>query len=108
MQLQDSTFLVTGGGSGLGAACVRTFVGAGANVVILDVNAETSERLAEELGERVRFAQTDVTDEASVQQAVDLVRSTFGGLQGAINCAGIGVAERVVGRSGPHPLGSFT
>ena len=107
MQLQDSTFLVTGGGSGLGAACVRTFAGAGANVVILDVNPETGERLADELGERVRFAQTDVTDEASVQQAVDLARSTFGGLQGAINCAGIGLAERVVGRSGPHPLGPF-
>lgn len=107
MQLQGATFLITGGGSGLGAACARTFVGAGANVVIADVVQEAGEKLAGELGERARFAKTDVTDEASVAAAVALAREAFGGLQGAINCAGIGIAERVVGKAGPHPLALF-
>ncbi len=108
MQLSGNTFVVTGGGSGLGAACVRDFVGAGANVIIADVNAETGEALAAEVGAQARFSRTDVTDEQSVQQTVALARDAFGGLHGAINCAGIGIAERVLGKSGPHPLGSFT
>jgi NAD(P)-dependent dehydrogenase (short-subunit alcohol dehydrogenase family) len=107
MRLSGSTFLVTGGGSGLGAACVRAFVAGGASVLVADVNAETGERLAAELGEQVRFAQTDVTDEESVRQAVASAREAFGGLHGAVNCAGIGIAERVVGKAGPHPLGLF-
>ena len=108
MQLQGNTFLITGGGSGLGAACVREFTSAGANVIIADVNAETGERLASEVGERARFARTDVTSEESVQAAVNAARETFGGLRGVINCAGIAIAERVLGKSGPHDLGAFT
>src|SRR5262249_25178513 len=108
MQLLGNTFLVTGGGSGLGAACVREFAGAGGNVLIADVNAATGEALAAELGAQVRFAQTDVTDEGSVQQAVTLARETFGGLHGAVNCAGIAIAERVLGKNAPHPLESFS
>jgi NAD(P)-dependent dehydrogenase (short-subunit alcohol dehydrogenase family) len=107
MQLLNHTFLVTGGGSGLGAACVRDFVGAGASVVVADVNAATGEALAQELGERVIFAETDVTSEESVQSALALARTTFGGLHGVVNCAGIAIAERVVGKNGPHALASF-
>jgi NAD(P)-dependent dehydrogenase (short-subunit alcohol dehydrogenase family) len=107
MRLSGSTILVTGGGSGLGAACVRAFAAGGANVLVADVNAETGEHLAAELGERVRFAQTDVTDEESVRQAVASAREAFGGLHGAVNCAGIAIAERVIGKGGPHPLGPF-
>ncbi len=107
MQLQGSTFLITGGGSGLGAACARLFTSGGANVVIADVNPETGEKLAGELGERARFAKTDVTSEQSVQSAVTLAKQTYGNLRGVINCAGIGIAARVVGRSGPHPLDVF-
>jgi NAD(P)-dependent dehydrogenase (short-subunit alcohol dehydrogenase family) len=107
MQLQGHTFLITGGGSGLGAACARTFLAGGANVVIADVNPQTGEQLASELGEHVRFAKTDVTSEESVQSAVDLAMQTFGNLRGAINCAGIGIAARVVGKSGAHPLDVF-
>jgi NAD(P)-dependent dehydrogenase (short-subunit alcohol dehydrogenase family) len=107
MQLQGTTFLVTGGGSGLGAACVHTFTAAGANVVIADLNAETGERMAAEAGERARFVLTDVTSEESVQKAVDAAREAFGGLQGAINCAGVGIAERVIGRDAPHSLAHF-
>lgn len=107
MQLQGNTFLITGGGSGLGAACVREFTGVGANVIIADVNAETGERLASEIGERARFVRTDVTSEESVQGAVNAARETFGALRGVINCAGIAIAERVLGKNGPHDLGAF-
>jgi len=107
MQLQGNTFLITGGGSGLGAACARLFASSGANVVIADVNPETGEKLAGELGEHARFARTDVTSEESVQNAVNLAVQSFGNLRGAINCAGIGIAARVVSKSGPHPLDVF-
>ena len=108
MQLQDSAFLITGGGSGLGAACARLFVASGANVVIADVNAKVGEGTAAELGPRARFVHTDVTNEANVQAAIDAARAAFGGLHGAINCAGVAIAERVVGRDGPHALDHFT
>ena len=107
MQLRGATFLVTGGGSGLGAGCVREFAGAGANVIVADVNAAAGEALAAEIGAAARFVRTDVADEASVQGAVDTAVREFGGLQGAINCAGIAIAERVVGREGPHALDRF-
>src|SRR5579884_3897151 len=107
MQIAGSTFLVSGGASGLGAACVRLFAAAGGNVVIADLNRDAGERLAAELGPRARFAPTDVTDEAGVRGAVGLAVSSFGGLHGAVACAGIAVAERLLGKNGPHPLASF-
>jgi NAD(P)-dependent dehydrogenase (short-subunit alcohol dehydrogenase family) len=107
MQLQGKTFIVTGGSSGLGAACVMEFARAGANVVICDVSDRGNE-LAREIGAAVRFAKTDVTDSAQVQSAVDLAAEAFGGLHGAINCAGIATAERVIGREGPLPLERFS
>ena len=107
MRLQGNTFLVTGGGSGLGAACAREFTGAGASVVLADINSETGEKLAAELGARARFAKTDVTDEQSVQQAITLAKEAFGGLRGVVNCAGVGIAARTLGKSGPHPLDPF-
>src|SRR5579862_3159453 len=107
MQLEGRTFLVSGGASGLGAACVAELTGAGANVVICDVS-ERGAQLAQELGESVVFARTDVTDGAQVQRAVDTAATEFGGLHGAINCAGIATAERVIGRDGPQPLEHFS
>jgi NAD(P)-dependent dehydrogenase (short-subunit alcohol dehydrogenase family) len=107
MEIQGSTFLVSGGGSGLGAATVRTLAEAGASVLIADLNGEAGESVAAEIGERVKFVQTDVTDEQSVQDAVDAAAEAFGGLHGAVSCAGIGPAARVLGRKGPHPLDLF-
>jgi NAD(P)-dependent dehydrogenase (short-subunit alcohol dehydrogenase family) len=107
MQIAGSTFLVSGGASGLGAACVRTLAGAGGNVIIADLNADAGGRLVAELGARARFAPADVTDEAAVRAAVALAVSSFGGLHGAVACAGIAIAERVLGKGGPHPLASF-
>jgi NAD(P)-dependent dehydrogenase (short-subunit alcohol dehydrogenase family) len=108
MQLQDHTFLVSGGSSGLGAACVRMLAKAGANVVVADLNRAGGESLAKELEPRVRFVPADVGDEASVQNALDTARDAFGGLHGAVTCAGIGLAERVLGKSGPHSLAAIT
>jgi len=107
MQLPGNTFLISGGASGLGAGCVRMLAHAGANVVIADLNQATGEALATELGATVRFAATDVTDEASVRAAVELATRTFGGLHGSIQCAGIAIAEKVHGKTEPNPLATF-
>jgi NAD(P)-dependent dehydrogenase (short-subunit alcohol dehydrogenase family) len=107
MQLHGRTFLVSGGSSGLGAACAGEFSRGGANVVILDVSERGAE-LARELGPTVAFARTDVTDGGQVQNAIDMAIQKFGALHGAINCAGIATAERVIGREGPQPLEHFS
>jgi NAD(P)-dependent dehydrogenase (short-subunit alcohol dehydrogenase family) len=108
MQLNGSTFIITGGSSGLGAATVKRFHGSGAKVVIADVNVEAGQALATELGNACVFCKTDVANEAEAQAAVNLARERFGAVQGLVNCAGIGPAERVVGKKGPHRLETFT
>ena len=107
MQVQGNTFLVTGGGSGLGEATVRLLAASGGNVVIADVNRERGQQVSSEAGDRAVFVATDVTDEESVKNAIATAVSSFGGLQGTISCAGIGLAERTVGKEGPHSLASF-
>jgi len=110
MQLSTSTALVTGGASGLGEATVRLFHQRGARVVILDLNQERGQGLADELGERARFIRTDVTSEADVQAAVDQAAG-FGPLTVAVNCAGIAEARKTIGKTadgyGPHALAAF-
>jgi NAD(P)-dependent dehydrogenase (short-subunit alcohol dehydrogenase family) len=108
MNIKGSTFLVTGGGSGLGAACVRHFVAGGGNVLIADVQEQASTTLVAELGARAKFARTDVTDEKSVEQALAAAKQHFGGVQVVINCAGIIGVGRVVGKEGPYDLASFS
>lgn len=107
MEIANQTFIVTGGGSGLGEATVRLLVARGARVLIADVNRDPANRLARELGANTMCAAADVTDEAQVAQAIAGVRSRFGALHGAINCAGIAPAERVLGKNGPHRLETF-
>ena len=107
MQFQQHTFLIAGGGSGLGAATARLFAQQGANVVLADLNADAAGAITAEIGPQARFVHTDVTDEASVQAAVALCLSAFGGIHGAVNCAGIAPGERVVGKAGPHLLANF-
>lgn len=108
MMVEDSTFIVTGGSSGLGAACVRKLVDGGGRVIIADVQDESGRALASELGAGTRFVHTDVTSEDSVRIAVDTALETFGGLQGAINCAGIGIAMKVLSSRGIHDLEVFS
>ena len=107
MQIQNGVFVVTGGGSGLGAATARMLVEAGAKVVLADVNRDAGEALAAELGSAAAFALTDVTDTDSGKAAIDLAVSRFGRLTGLVSCAGVAPAEKVVGRDAPHKLDSF-
>lgn len=108
MQAKDKVFLVTGAGSGLGAATARMLVEAGGKVVLADLNREAGDKLAADLGAGACFVETDVANEASAQNAVQTALSRFGGLHGLVNCAGIAPAEKVVGKEGPHRLDSFT
>jgi NAD(P)-dependent dehydrogenase (short-subunit alcohol dehydrogenase family) len=98
METQGGTFLVTGGGSGLGAAVAGNLAEGGANVVVADLEGENNEN--------VRFIETDVADEESVQDAIDAALE-FGELHGVINCAGVATAEKILGKEGPHALNSF-
>ncbi len=107
MELDGKTFLISGGGSGLGEATARAFVASGANVVIADVNVAAGEGTASALGRNARFVKTDVTDEGAVNAAIETAYEAFGSLNGAVNCAGVAIAARVIGRDGPHPLDAF-
>ena len=99
-------FFVTGAASGLGAATARLLVETGARVVIADVNEASGLQLASELGAAARFARVDVTDEASIQAGLS-VAAECGTLRGVINAAGIVLAEKVLGKSGPHSVDAF-
>jgi NAD(P)-dependent dehydrogenase (short-subunit alcohol dehydrogenase family) len=108
LQVGESTFFITGGGSGLGAATARLLVENGAHVALADVDEEAGEQMASQIGSGAEFVRTDVTDEESVQDSLDSAVEIFGSLNGAVNCAGIGPAARVVGKKGVHDLGLFT
>ena len=106
MQIKNSVFLVTGGASGLGAATARMAAQNGAKVLIADLQAEPGEKLAKELGGR--FVRTDVTSEADGKAAVAAAVKEFGGVQVLVNCAGVAIAERTLGKDAPHDLARFT
>jgi len=108
MQIKGSTFIVTGGASGLGGGTARMLAGNGANVVIADLQADKGEALVKEFGKSARFVKCDVTSEADGKAAVDAALKEFGGLQGLVNCAGIAIGEKTIGKEGPHSLESFT
>jgi NAD(P)-dependent dehydrogenase (short-subunit alcohol dehydrogenase family) len=107
MRIQDGVFLVTGGASGLGAGTARLLAGAGACVVLADLNRVGGEALAAELGSRVRFTETNIADEASARTAIDFAVTEFGRLDGLVNCAGVVHGEKVVGKDGAHSLATF-
>lgn len=106
MQIKDKVFVVTGGGSGLGAATARMLVAQGGKVVLADVNQEAGDKVAAELGANARFVKTDVTNDESARAAFAAARE-MGTLRGLVNCAGIAPGEKVVGREGAHKLDSF-
>ncbi|HVV08025.1 SDR family NAD(P)-dependent oxidoreductase [Amycolatopsis sp.] len=109
MQLSDSVVLVTGGAGGLGEAAVRRVAAAGASVVIADLSDDKAEKLAADLGEKVKYVRTDVTDEASVSNAVAEAEKLGTFRYAVIAHGGFGVAEKVVGRDGsPAGLEGFT
>lgn len=108
MKIDKHVFLISGGASGLGAATARQLVKLGGRVVIADLNEVGGHALVAELGEHARYAKVNVASEDDVKAAVQLAVSAFGGLHGAINCAGIGSPAKVLGKDGPLPLDQFT
>lgn len=108
MQLSDVRAVITGGVSGLGLAVAQYLVARGAKVALLDINDDKGAAAVAELGpEKARYFRTDVTDEANVQANLGAAKAFLGGLNAAINCAGILGAGRVVGKDGTMPLKQF-
>ena len=107
MQFEGKVFLVTGGGSGLGAATARMAAAAGARVVVVDLNRTGGEAVATELGAAARFVECDVSNESSARAAVQFTTETFGRLDVLVNCAGIAPGAKTLGKEGPHPLELF-
>jgi NAD(P)-dependent dehydrogenase (short-subunit alcohol dehydrogenase family) len=107
MQIEDSVFIVTGGASGLGAGTVRNLIRLGGKVLIADLNEIAGQALINELGTAVRFMRTDVTAEGDAQAAIAAAVEAFGAVHGLVNCAGIAIGEKVIGKNGPHALASF-
>lgn len=103
MEIKDAVAVVTGGASGLGLATTKRLLDAGAQVVVIDLRGEEA---VQELGERARFVQADVTDEAAVGKALDTAES-LGPLRINVNCAGIGNAIKTLSKDGPFPLDGF-
>ena len=109
MQIEQHSFLVTGGASGLGESVVRAIVAQGGKVVIADLNESTGQALVNELGDNVRFVRCDVTSGDDVQAAVAMAEEAFEGLQGSINCAGIAVVQKLLDReNNPADLEAFS
>lgn len=108
MKIQTCRAIVTGGASGLGEATVRKIVGSGGSAVIFDQSEENGRRLENELGEAVLFLKADVTKEEDLQAAINKAAEFMGGVNTVVNCAGIGIAEKVLGRKGAHNLSLFS
>jgi len=107
MNVKDCIAVVTGGASGLGEATVRNLASGGGRVTIFDIQADRGEALAKELGDNVIFANTDITSEESVQAGIKKTVDTFGGINVAVNCAGVGAAQKILGKKGPMSLDHF-
>ncbi|MEW5913275.1 MAG: 3-hydroxyacyl-CoA dehydrogenase [Thermodesulfobacteriota bacterium] len=107
MQIKDSVAIITGGASGLGEATARRLLKLGAKVALFDLAGERGQALAQELGPEAVFCQVDVTDEAQVDQGVKRAVEAFGSLQVAVNCAGVGVPFKVLGKEGPMDMGRW-
>jgi len=108
MKIQGKHFVITGGGSGLGAATAEHLVKQGASVTLVDMNVEAGEQQAKQLGSKADFVKLDVTDEAAAEQFFKDVLVKHGSLHGLVNCAGIGPSAKVVGREGVHDLTLFS
>lgn len=109
MQINQHTFLVTGGASGLGQATTEHLVSLGGRVVIADLNEQAGQALAEKLGmDNVAFSRCDITSASDVQKAIDVALTHFGGLHGVVNCAGIAVVQKLLDRDlNPADLDTF-
>lgn len=109
MDITGIRAIITGGVSGLGLAVAERFAASGGRLALFDVNDEAADAALEALGrDRARFFHTDVTDEGEVAERVAEAREYLGGIDAAVNCAGVLGAGRVLGRNGPMPLERFS
>lgn len=107
MKLSDTAAVVTGGASGLGEACVRDIIAGGGRCAIFDLDETKGAALAAELGDAALFCKVDVSDKDSVAAGLDAAETAFGFINAAVNCAGIAIAVKTLGRDGVHPLSSY-
>ena len=107
MEISNKVSLVTGGASGLGLATAELLIESGSKVMLLDLNEDNAKAAAEKLGSNASYVVANVTDETSIQSAIDKTVEGFGSLHVVVNCAGIGSASKTVGRDGAHPLDYF-
>lgn len=107
MKVSDCIAVVTGGASGLGEATVRNLASGGARAAIFDLQVEKGKALAQELGDNVFFVNTDITSEESTRAAIDKTVEHFGGINVAVNCAGVADAGKILSKKGPLNLGHF-
>ncbi|RSL31663.1 3-hydroxyacyl-CoA dehydrogenase [Salibacterium salarium] len=108
MQLKDKVWIVTGAASGMGGACARMVVNNGGKVIIADINVRKGRQFAEDLGENALFLKTDVTSEDDAHQTVEDSINHFGRVDGLINCAALGVAEKILNKKSTHSLEHFS
>ncbi|MEM8555050.1 MAG: SDR family NAD(P)-dependent oxidoreductase [Pseudomonadota bacterium] len=106
MRIKESLTIITGGGSGLGAACAEMVVGEGGQAVIFDLDADRGTTTADALGDGCQFAHMDVTDESSVTDGLTIAKGR-GAVRALINCAGVASAAKTLGRDGAHTLELF-
>ena len=106
MKFQGNVFVVTGGASGLGGATAAMIVAQGGKVILADVNADAGKAHAASLGAAAQFLKCDVTREEDGKAVIDAALAA-GTLRGLVNCAGIAIGQKTVGRDGPHPLDAF-
>lgn len=108
MHIANKNFIVSGAASGLGAATAEMLIEAGAQVMLVDLNAEAVAAKAQALGPKARYAVADISQEVAAKAAVDAAVEAFGSLHGLVNCAGVVGAEKILGKQGPHGLDSFS
>ena len=108
MKIENTVAVVTGGASGLGEAVVRAVLQGGGKAAILDLNEDKGAALAAELGPAALFRKVDVTDEAALTSALEAASAALGAITLSVSCAGIAIAEKTLGRDGPHRLSSFS
>jgi NAD(P)-dependent dehydrogenase (short-subunit alcohol dehydrogenase family) len=107
MKLKSAAAIVSGGASGLGLATARKVIEAGGSAVLLDINEDQGARSAKDLGQRARFIKADISSEQAVRDAVRQAAEFMGSLTLAVNCAGILLPSRVLGREGPMAASDF-
>ena len=107
MKIEGKTAIITGGASGLGEACVHRLAGAGAQVVVLDLNEERGRALAAQIGDQAAFVKTDICSSEDIAKSLDYTIDRFGRLDIVINCAGISSGMKTASRKGPHDLDYF-